>query len=117
LRGDSVRSRQVWVLVLFLSASSQLLAQLANTTSLVGSVKDTAGAEVPDAKVTAVNTATSDTYTTVTNSAGSYRIDFVKIGTYNISVQHEGFAALNTSGVLVQSNETVRTDFVLKIGQ
>jgi len=72
---------------------------------------------VANAAVTAVNSATADTYTATTNDEGLYRIEFVKIGTYTITVKHPGFAAMTISGVVVESNQTVRTDFALKVGQ
>ena len=93
------------------------MAQLANTTALVGNVTDAAGAAIPNASVTAVNSATSDTYATTTNAEGLYRIEFVRIGAYAITVKHEGFSATTVSGVTVETNQTARTDFSLKIGQ
>src|ERR1700682_910257 len=90
-----------------------LAAQLANTTSLVGNVIDTAGAGVPDATITAINTATGDTYAAKTGADGSYHVEFLKIGTYAITVKHDGFTTMTTTGVLVDINQTVRTDFTL----
>jgi hypothetical protein len=92
-------------------------AQLANTTSLVGNVIDTAGAGVPDATITVINTATGDTYAAKTGVDGSYHVEFLKIGTYAITVKHDGFSTMTTTGVLVEINQTVRTDFTLKVGQ
>ncbi len=92
-------------------------AQLANTTSLVGSVTDAAGATVSGASITAVNTATNDTYTAVTNSDGDYAIEFVKIGTYSITAKQPGFELLTKNGITVNYNQTIRTDFSLTVGQ
>lgn len=55
-------------------------AQLANTTALVGTVSDSAGAVVAGAAITAVNTATQDTYATTSNQDGYYTIQFVRVG-------------------------------------
>ena len=109
--------RNIRLLVYLLACCLPVAAQLANTTSLVGNVIDTAGAPVPDATITAVNTATGDTYTAKTGADGSYHVEFLKIGTYSITVKHEGFSTMTTSGVLVDMNQTVRTDFSLKVGQ
>jgi hypothetical protein len=92
-------------------------AQLANTTSLVGTVTDSAGAAMPDVSITAVNTATQDTYKTSTNSDGNYTIAFPRIGGYRIEATHAGFQTLTKSGITLDSNQTVRTDFALQVGQ
>ena len=71
-------------LTLFLTAS--LHAQLATTTSLVGTVSDSSGKSIPKAKVTAVEAGTLDTHTTMTTDQGYYVIEFVRVGDYNITV-------------------------------
>jgi len=92
-------------------------AQLANTTSLVGTVSDSAGAAMPDAAITAINTATQDTYKVTTNSDGNYTIAFPRIGGYRIEATHAGFQTITKSGITVESNQTIRTDFALQVGQ
>jgi len=99
---------------LFLCLS--LSAQVANNTTLVGTVSDANGAAVADANVTAVNVATNDTYTGTTNEEGSYTISFIREGLYSISVEHAGFNKLTQRGIVVEINKTVRTDFALKVG-
>jgi hypothetical protein len=96
--------------------TASLYAQLATTTSLVGTVSDTSGKSIPNAKVTAVETGTQDTHTTVTAEQGYYAIEFVRVGTYNITVECPGFQKVTKTGVLVQINQTVRTDVTLPVG-
>jgi hypothetical protein len=93
-----------------------LHAQLATTTSLVGTVSDSAGKVAPGAKVTAVETGTLDTRTTLTNALGYYAFEFVRVGTYNITVEHPGFQKVTKIGVVVDINQTVRNDFTLSVG-
>ena len=64
--------------------ASGAFAQTASITSLVGTVTDQAGSAVLNAKVTAVNKNTQDRYAATTNEQGFYRIEFVRVGTYNI---------------------------------
>ena len=104
-------------LLFLLACCLPSMAQLADTTSIVGNVTDSGGAVVAGAKITAVNTATAEEYKSLTSAEGTYRIDFVKSGTYNVTAKREGFATISTTGVIVQSNQTVRTDFSLTIGQ
>jgi outer membrane receptor protein involved in Fe transport len=92
-------------------------AQLASTTSLVGNVTDSANAIIAGAAITATNEATSETYTGATSTSGYYEMRFVKPGTYIISAQQPGFQRIEKAGVIVQANQTVRTDFVMQVGQ
>ena len=109
--------RHIVLLLALTCGGGAIYAQLANTTSLVGSVTDSAGAAMPDVSITAVNTATQDTYKTSTNAEGNYTIPFVKLGSYRIEASHAGFQTLTKTGLTVNQNQTVRTDFTLQIGQ
>lgn len=91
-------------------------AQIATTTSLVGTVIDASGKTVPNAKVTAVNANTHDTYTAVTSDQGYYNIQFVAVGDYNLTVQAPGFEVTNISGIHVDINQVVRDDVTLRVG-
>lgn len=91
-------------------------AQLATTTALVGTVTDTSGQTVPGTKITAVNQGTGDTYNATTNDQGYYNIQFVHVGTYNLSVEKSGFQKVEKTGVIVENNQTVRNDIILAVG-
>jgi len=100
--------------VFFFTAASN--AQIATNTSLVGTVTDPTGKVVVGAKVTAINTGTQDTYNTTTNEEGYYAIQFVRVGTYDITIQEPGFQTFRKTGVQVDINQVVRNDAVLKVG-
>jgi hypothetical protein len=91
-------------------------AQLASQTALVGTVTDSGNLVVPGAQVTAVNVGTKDTYETTTSSEGYYNIQFVRTGTYEITISLTGFQTFKATGVQVAGNQVVRTDAVLKVG-
>ncbi|MCU1226857.1 MAG: carboxypeptidase regulatory-like protein [Edaphobacter sp.] len=93
-----------------------LRAQVANNTSLVGTVTDPTGGVVAGAHVTGVNRDTKVSYAGVTNAEGYYSIPFVAPGTYDVSAEQTAFQKVNVSGVVVQLNMAVRTDFSLRIG-
>src|SRR5947207_8083333 len=92
-------------------------AQLASQTALVGTVTDSAGLPVPGAQVVAVNTGTADTYEATTNTEGYYAIQFVRVGSYDITVTLTGFQTSKVSAVEVATNQVVRTNIVMKVGQ
>ena len=105
----------VYCFVLLLS-SAFLEAQIANNTSLVGTVVDSTGSAVSGAKVTAVEQSTKLQYSATTNESGYYAITFIQGGSYDITVEQTGFGKVTTTGIPVTLNMSVRTDFNLKIG-
>ena len=112
-----MRSRLTLWALLGLSCATPAAAQLASQTALVGTVTDSSGSVVPGAQVVAVNTGTKDTYEATTNAEGYYNIQFVRTGTYEITVSADrlsdlqGHAASKSTG-----NQVVRTNAVLKVG-
>ncbi|AFL88302.1 hypothetical protein Terro_2016 [Terriglobus roseus DSM 18391] len=93
-----------------------MFAQVANNTSLVGTVTDSTGAVVSGAHVTAVNTATKVQYTGTTNAQGYYQIPFVQPGSYDVSVEQNGFSRVTSKGTDVVLNMAARTDVMLQVG-
>ena len=92
-------------------------AQIATTTSLVGTITDSTGAGIPNVAVTAVETGTGDKYAGTSNNRGYYSLEFVRVGTYNITAESSGFQKITKTGVLVSINQTVRTDIEITVGQ
>src|SRR5437667_11424379 len=90
--------------------------QIATVTSLVGTVSDSSGRAIAGAKITATETATQDKYSAVTNQDGNYRIDFVRVGTYDITAEYTGFKTVRHAGSVVNLNQIVRNDFTLAPG-
>ena len=70
---------------------------------------------IAGAKITAVDTATSDSYSVLTNQDGNYRIDFVRRNLRRFR-RFPGFAAVKHLGSIVTINQIVRNDFSLKPG-
>ncbi len=111
-----MRSRLTLWALLALSCATPAAAQLASQTALVGTVTDSGNLVVPGAQVIAVNTGTKDTYEATTNADGYYNIQFVRAGTYEITISLAGFQTFKASGVEVGNNQVVRTNAVLKVG-
>ena len=108
-------------LIMFLAAvfcmvlgSSRMQAQ--QNGSIVGTVTDPSGAVIPGAKVTATNTATSQTQSTLTSGAGTYTITQVAPGTYTVAVEKTGFQRYASSGVVVQVATAADVSVVLQVG-
>ncbi|MDI3254892.1 MAG: carboxypeptidase-like regulatory domain-containing protein [Bacillota bacterium] len=73
-------------------------AQL-TTGSLSGTVADSTGAVVPNARVTLVNEASHDTRQTTSNSAGYFTFAAVQPGSYTVTVEANGFNIWKQTGV------------------
>jgi len=69
------------------------------STRVSGVVKDTAGATVPGAKVTLIDTSTKDVKTATTNDEGVFSITDVRVGTYVVTVEAAGFKKLQVSNI------------------
>src|ERR1700754_4111610 len=79
-------------------------AQVANNTSLVGTVTDQTGNVVAGAKVVGTNVDTKVEYPVTTNQEGYYSITFINPGTYDITVEQSGFSKSIAKGVIVAIN-------------
>src|SRR5258708_25478167 len=108
--------KQLIAVVAYVALIGSSYAQLATVTSLVGTVSDSSGKVIAGAKITAVNAETLDTYSALTNQDGNYRIDFVRVGTYNVACEFAGFTRLQHTGSIVSINQIVRNDFTLHPG-
>ncbi|MCI0488721.1 MAG: carboxypeptidase regulatory-like domain-containing protein [Blastocatellia bacterium] len=83
---------------------------------LTGTVSDSQGAVVPDAKVTATNVATNVSYTTQTTGAGVYRFPVLPVGTYRVMVEASGFKSTQVENVVLTVGQTVERDIALDVG-
>ncbi len=112
-----VKTQQHHVMgVLFAVLSAGTLLGQNTTGTLVGHIADPAGAAVPNAKVSIIETDTKDVRSVATNSNGDYTAPLLKPGHYEVQVESAGFKAETQSGILLNVDQTVRTDIALTIG-
>ena len=86
------------------------------TSSILGHVADSTGAQVPAAAITVTNEGTGIAANTVTDSAGAYSVSNLFAGTYAVSIAKTGFKTYKATGIVVGASATVRQDAVLQIG-
>lgn len=91
---------------------------IAQTTqgSIVGTVKDTAGAVVPGATVTLTNTDEGTVRTTHSGSLGDYRFVDVKAGKYSIAISAPAFENWSATSIVLAVRQELRLDAELNIG-
>lgn len=88
-----------------------------NTASISGTVRDTADALVPGAKVTLVNESSKATRDTTSNREGFFNFLAVQPATYSIRVQRAGFETWKVTGVEVHPGDSLTVPKIgLKVG-
>jgi hypothetical protein len=111
-----VRSTAFVIVFISLTTTSIGLAQSGPTGTIIGTVTDTSGAIIPNAKVTIANVATNVSQETVTSSTGTYSVPFLIPGTYKVTVAGPGFSTGVISGIMVAVGKEVAVDVQLKPG-
>ena len=81
--------------ILAAGALPALAQQTVTSATLGGRVEDTNGAALPGVVVTATNKETGQSKTSTTDGEGRYRFSYLPVGTYQLTVESEGFAPLN----------------------
>ena len=103
-------------LVFVLAAISTAVAS-AQTATVLGTVTDPSGAVVPTATITITNTATSAKRVIQTNSTGNYVAPELPIGPYSVTAESAGFKRYERTNLKLDSNDVVRVDAILQVGQ
>ena len=84
--------------------------------TVLGTVRDSSGAVVPGATVTLKNVATGITANSVSDQHGDYQFFNVRVGTYNVRAELQGFSVAEAENFPVTVNARQRVDLTLKIG-
>lgn len=97
-------------------ATPALRAQAQTAGEITGQVLDPSKAAISNAAVTATNSATGAVRKAQTDSQGHYALTNLPVGTYSITVAHEGFEQLKQTGVMLNVATTVTLNLTLTIG-
>jgi hypothetical protein len=108
------RSLFFWCQVLAFCFSTILMSYAQSAATINGQVSDSQGALVPNAAITAVNSATGIKYTAKTTSTGNYTIPNLPPGTYDVSVAATSFASGESKGVKLNVGD--QRDVSFKLG-
>ena len=88
-------------------------AQL-GTGAIAGVILDASDAAVPGARVTVTNAGTGLSRTVETSKTGQFSAPVLPPGTYQISVERDGFAAIRQTDLLVTVGSTVNLRFAME---
>jgi Carboxypeptidase regulatory-like domain len=97
--------------VISLSLSQHVWAQAVGT--IVGTVTDPSDGRLAGARVTASNVGTHIAQSTVTNGVGEFTIPNLGVGTYDVTVDANGFKSQSIPGITLDVSQSRSLDFKL----
>src|SRR5690348_6018590 len=86
------------------------------TGTITGVVQDRSGASVPGVQVKILNTETGFSRTVETSSTGEYKVPFIPVGFYSVTVQKAGFKTQQQNAVRIEILSTRTINFSLELG-
>uniref|UniRef100_Q020T4 TonB-dependent receptor, plug n=1 Tax=Solibacter usitatus (strain Ellin6076) TaxID=234267 RepID=Q020T4_SOLUE len=114
MKGTTLKSVQTILAAALLAAAGFAQTQ---TARLVGTVHDSTGAVVPNAKVAAMNLGTKQTSEAITNANGDYVMPALQPGTYSLTVEAGGFRKARIDGIDLAAASNVSQAITLEVGQ
>ena len=105
------------IFLLSLLTLCSLAAQAQVSANLSGRVTDPSGAAVPSASVTAKDTDSGISRTTLTNQAGQYELFELPVGHYELHAKKDGFAEKVRTGIFLVVGQDATADLTLQVGQ
>src|SRR5262245_7128842 len=86
--------------------------------SITGTVKDEAGAPIPEARVTVTNPATNFSRAITTNNQGVFVAPQLPPGKYTVTVEKKGFKKLEKTEIILNAIDLTNAgDFVMGVGE
>ena len=85
--------------------------------SITGQVTDASGGVVPGAQVSIKNLATNTSTSTITNEEGNYTLLYLTPGTYEVTVEANGYKKLIRQGVEVRVGDKLTLSLALEVGE
>jgi hypothetical protein len=103
------------VFVVLLSFTTAGIAQV-TTGSILGTVHDASGAVLPGATVTITDAGKGTTTVKQTDNEGNYSAPYLLPGSYNISVEMQGFKRSVQNNVVLDIDQKAQVEFTLETG-
>jgi hypothetical protein len=89
----------------------------ANTGRITGTVSDSSGAVVPNAKITIIAIETNRQQSYVSDGAGAYSSAPLQVGQYRVEAESPGFKRLVRDAISIQVQETAVVNLQLELGE
>ncbi len=102
--------------VLVLTGTRGAISQI-TTAAMHGTVTDSSGAVVPNAKIAAINTSTGIETDSTSNGSGFYVFPTLQIGgPYTVTIDAQGFSEVKRTGIMLTVNANLEESAALKVG-
>jgi len=102
------------LIVLAFGLATPAVAQQ-TTGNITGRIVDDQGAAVPGVTVTCKNPQTGFVRTDVSDAEGTYRLNALPVGTYDITAELQGFKGVENKGIIVNVGQTLDVNMALKV--
>jgi hypothetical protein len=106
----------VLMLALVTMIPAALNAQQGTTGSITGTITDSSGSVIPNAKVIATEVDRGTIYPTQSNSAGLYLFPRLPVGHFAVRAEASGFATSIKPGFELQADQIARVDIQMNVG-
>src|SRR6266702_8907297 len=102
-------------LLMFAVAITQSLSGQTFRGGIAGTVQDSTGAVVANAKITLIGTETGSKHETVSTSSGDYSFQDLPLGSYSLRVAFPGFAESKISDIVVRPGQVYSLEIKLSV--
>lgn len=110
------RTRTTRFLAVMLAAAGCAYGQgVGASGSIHGSVTDPTGASIPSATITAADAERGTKYTATADNGGQYNLASLPPGSYDLTVESNGFGSKVQKGVIVSVGSVTTVDFSLEV--
>ncbi|MEK7832526.1 MAG: TonB-dependent receptor, partial [Acidobacteriota bacterium] len=103
----------LFVVVICMAFGVTAFGQVAQVT---GRISDQGGAVIQGAKVTVTNSSNGFKRETASNDEGYFTVPSLQPGSYQVSIQKDGFRPILQTGLVLQVEQVARLDFTLQTG-
>ena len=110
------RLQTISLSLLFLAFAGSVSAQK-DTGSIVGTVKDSSGALIPEAKITVEETEKGTTFVTSSDASGEYVASPLNVGRYKVTVEKQGFKTAVAGPIELDVQQRAVVNVTLQVGE
>jgi hypothetical protein len=100
----------------FLASLPAAAAAQTATGQITGTISDSSGALVTNARIKITNSLTGLTRETTTSDLGTYAVPLLPVGTYLVSAEKEGFKLALSSDNELKVDQVLRVDLTMELG-
>lgn len=105
------------LLCVIIPESVEIVRAQVTTATVYGVVRDSSGAVLPGASVTATHQGTSLSRDTISDERGEFALPALPAGPYTLKIELPGFKTYTNQGLQLGAGQLVRQAFTLEVGQ